>query len=448
MSHLRAFRERLVELRRSYPSWCLRIAVLSIAGFVAVDLMLPRTAHAQSEAAASMSQAAARSCAANPQTADTSSPSVRFIRGTPGSPLCQFTAAGASFDSAAPIQFAVFNTLAIQSGQQFQAIVRERIETLQENKPGDIALHHATSLPGLAGAPYKTGGAASADQDNGGRLGTFFTVEGSKGDQSATSRQDGFDGHTLNLVGGVDYRFSPSLVIGGAVGYQKGKTAFNFDRGSIDLDSYLVSAFFNWSADKGWYLDGIVSHAFNRYDTTRRFVDPAGDRQTTTASPNGRRSTATATIGYNLFRGPYAFAPFVSINYINQHISAFSESGAIDTDFAVGGQSQNSLTGGLGLQGSRPISTSWGVLSLGARAEWKHEFRNDSLVLPMSFSVDPANGAFQVPTDAPDRSYFLVGVSAAAQFARGRSAFIQYDTVLGLRDVSNHILSAGVRLEF
>jgi hypothetical protein len=36
----------------------------------------------------------------------------------------------------------------------------------------------------------------------------------------------------------------------------------------------------------------------------------------------------------------------------------------------------------------------------------------------------------------------------SAQFAQGFSAFLDYDTVLGLRDVEHHRFTLGGRLEF
>ena len=62
--------------------------------------------------------------------------------------------------------------------------------------------------------------------------------------------------------------------------------------------------------------------------------------------------------------------------------------------------------------------------------------------------ADPLQQVFTVATDEPDRNYYNVGLGLAAQFARGRSAFISYETVLGRTAVANNAVTAGLRFEF
>jgi outer membrane autotransporter protein len=358
--------------------------------------------------------------------------------------------------SIAPIQFAVFNTLSLQANQQFQAVIRDRLDGMRGRKPGDIAIGEAATNRYAAFAPpvksYRAGAEPTADQSSNSRWGSFVTAQGASGGQDETARQAGFASQAYSLIGGLDYRFTPSFVLGGALGYQYSRSNFDFDRGSIAADTYTASGFFNWSAESGPYIDGIVSYSWNRYDSTRNFTAPTGPgttaRQAAASAPNGERINAYTALGYNVLRGPYSFAPFLSVNYIYQHVDSFSESGPSTVNLNVPSQTLISLASGVGVQGNRAFSRSWGVLSLTGRAEWKHEFRNDAQVLPMTFQADPVNGTFFVPTDAPDRNYYIVSIGTAAQFAAGKSAFLQYETVLGLSNVTNHILSAGVRIDF
>jgi outer membrane autotransporter protein len=88
------------------------------------------------------------------------------------------------------------------------------------------------------------------------------------------------------------------------------------------------------------------------------------------------------------------------------------------------------------------------VLSPNARLEWEHQFRDNSRLLTGSLVADPVQQVFTVATDNPDRDYFNLAVGLAAQFAKGRAAFISYETVLGRSTVTNHAVTLGVRLEF
>ena len=73
---------------------------------------------------------------------------------------------------------------------------------------------------------------------------------------------------------------------------------------------------------------------------------------------------------------------------------------------------------------------------------------NDSRSVTSKYAVDPFNTFFVIPTDNPDRDYFALGAGVSAVFSKGVSAFLYYETVLGLRDVTRHAFTAGVRLEF
>jgi len=64
------------------------------------------------------------------------------------------------------------------------------------------------------------------------------------------------------------------------------------------------------------------------------------------------------------------------------------------------------------------------------------------------YAVDPFNTFFVIPTETPDRDYFALAVGASAQFSKGISAFLNYETALGLRSVTAHGFTGGVRFEF
>jgi uncharacterized protein with beta-barrel porin domain len=73
---------------------------------------------------------------------------------------------------------------------------------------------------------------------------------------------------------------------------------------------------------------------------------------------------------------------------------------------------------------------------------------NDSRSVTAKFTNDPFNTFFAIPTNAPDRDYAGVGAGLTALFKQGVSAFVNYETVLGLKDVSHHEFTGGIRVEF
>ena len=111
-------------------------------------------------------------------------------------------------------------------------------------------------------------------------------------------------------------------------------------------------------------------------------------------------------------------------------------------------QSVSSLQTALGVRVSRSISSGSGVFIPQAFAAYHHEVDNDSRSIGVRFVNDPAGTAFAIPSEDPDRNFFTLGLGVSGVFARGVSDFLNYETVLGMKDVSNHIISAGLRMEW
>jgi hypothetical protein len=92
-------------------------------------------------------------------------------------------------------------------------------------------------------------------------------------------------------------------------------------------------------------------------------------------------------------------------------------------------------------------SVPFGVLSPYVRAEWGHEYLNDARSITAQFVNNPFQTTFFIPTDSPSRDYAGVGGGIAAQFAKGISSFLSFDTILGLTNFTNYQFVGGVRFE-
>jgi hypothetical protein len=60
---------------------------------------------------------------------------------------------------------------------------------------------------------------------------------------------------------------------------------------------------------------------------------------------------------------------------------------------------------------------------------------------------DDPDGYFVVLTDEPDEYYFVWGIGLAAQFGHSVSAFIDYENIAGLDQITSHEISFGVRVQ-
>lgn len=308
-------------------------------------------------------------------------------------------------------------------------------------------------------------------------LGLFANGIFSVGDRDPTSNEDGFDFHIYGVIAGLDYRFTPKLVLGGAFTYQS--TANDLDNtmtlrlgvptsvngGSADTRSYGFSLYGTYYVLEQLYVDGILGFGWNDYRLDRVInyglgVIPSGPtplvNQIARTDTNGHQFSFSVGAGYDFKQGPWTYGPLARLQYIKLNIDGYQEkinntNPGFGWALALDSQDVESLTTVLGGRASYAISTGLGVLLPQVRIEWEHEFKDDSRLITARFVYDPQrqfpDHTIRFTTDSPDRNYANLGVSLSATFRGGIAAFIDYETVLGLAHVSRHDITLGVRGE-
>ena len=303
------------------------------------------------------------------------------------------------------------------------------------------------------------GGGASADAPgSAGGLGAFVNGSFGFGDKDGTERESGFDFEAGLATAGVDYRFTDSLVAGLAASYSRTTTDFEAGLGDADTQRYGLSLYATnyWGA---LYVDLLAGFAWNVYDMTRRISYGAGPGAgagaagvavdlTALGDTDGPQYTVNVGTGYEFRAAGFSVTPFLRLEFTGLHIDGYTESGASGLDLTVKSQDVFSLQQALGGQLARPFSTPIAVLVPSVRAEWRHEFLDSKRRITAKYANDPFNIFFSIPTDGPDRDFFALAAGLSAQFPQGIAAFFNYDTVLGLRDVTSHNFTGGVRVEF
>jgi outer membrane lipase/esterase len=61
---------------------------------------------------------------------------------------------------------------------------------------------------------------------------------------------------------------------------------------------------------------------------------------------------------------------------------------------------------------------------------------------------NPTGPVAVISSDDPDRDYFNVAAGVVASLAGGTTVALEYETVLGLEDITNHIIRARLRVSF
>jgi len=293
--------------------------------------------------------------------------------------------------------------------------------------------------------------AASADT-LGGRLGAFVNGIGNFGSRDSTSTEAGFDFHSVGTIAGVDYRFTDNFVGGAAFSYLRTESDISFGLGSVDSNTYGGSLYGTYYVGP-LYVDMLGGFSWHDYDVTRRINYGPGlsatvvDR-TATGDTGGWQYNFALGAGYDFRPGAWTVTPYARVEYAHLDIDGYKEQGAFGLNLDVKGQTVESLVTALGTRVSYAVNTSIGVFMPTVHADWRHEALNGRRNIKAQFLNDPSNTIFFIPTDDPDRDYFALGAGVSATFRKGLAAFLEYESLVGLRDVTNHNFTAGIRLEF
>ena len=273
------------------------------------------------------------------------------------------------------------------------------------------------------------------------RWGSFTDISYGFGSHDTTSNTPSHDIDSINVTAGVDYRYSPTLVLGGAFVYSHSNNEFSGNIGDLEVDGYSLAVLGSWYPQETWYVDGIIRGGFNDYDTTRR--DTTGTRAN--GSTDGGEFSISAGTGYDFTLRGWTAGPLFRITYTDVTIDSYRERNstqALDYD----DQDIESLTTNLGAQVSRAINTNFGVVLPQANVEWVHEFEDDGRrVIARPVAGGPA---FAVPVDDLDSNFFRGSIGTTLLLTHGRMLFARYEGELGRADRNDHSISLGARLEF
>ncbi|MCC8986151.1 MAG: autotransporter domain-containing protein [Candidatus Contendobacter sp.] len=316
----------------------------------------------------------------------------------------------------------------------------------------------SASALGKAFAQQK-GGAAGDEPgaDLGGRLGIFVNGTINRGDKSRTTQESGFDYDAYDITGGVDYRFTDRFVAGFALGYSSTSSDLNYSGGNLDGSGYTLAGYANYFFGDNVFLDGVAQYGRGNFDMQRNinYIIPGVTKEffTASASPDAQQWGASIGGGYDFkFDGQGTQATLSGhLNYLKATLNSYDESGAETFDLHVDQNTLKSLTLSLGGEISHAFSMSWGILTPRLRADWVHEFEDNSVPIGGWLLADPIGGvsnSFTYQSDKQDPNYFLLGAGASAVFSHGVQAFLFYQATLGKENYTDNQITAGVRFEF
>lgn len=317
------------------------------------------------------------------------------------------------------------------------------------------------------------GGGASADDgmsDDFSRWGGFLDGSYGWGNRDPTNVEDAFDFDGMEVTVGVDYRFTPGLVLGAIAGHTQQQIDFDARRsvvdGGIETDGYsvIVYGLHEWN---GPYVSASVGWQRLSLDTTRRIAYPSFNPDVESTNVTARGSTDSTTIsatfnaGWALNWRAFGAEPYLRAEYRDMTLDGFGERSVYNSgsragspagfDFRFGDHDIASLDTALGVRVQYALTPRFGVIVPYLKLEYHWQLENDPHAVNANYEglgrVTPAV-PFDIVGDEPDGSFYVAAAGLSLVIKGGWQGFIQYQTVRSLNLLSNDVITGGVRTEF
>jgi uncharacterized protein with beta-barrel porin domain len=359
-----------------------------------------------------------------------------------------------------PEQTASQNTQALEMNNNSTSTISNRLNSVKCKKNKKKGLDNAgcsdnrVTLSQLFNLGNETNKGAAGDEEGSGldKLSIYANGNIGFGDRITTANEKGYNLDSHGTTVGADYRFNDNFIMGTAFNYENASSRFTNDLGKLETDKYSGIIYGSFFSNNGFFVDGIFSGSQLNYSNTRHIqyvLTGNTDSVNTNAIGNnqGNQFNVAMTTGFNFnFKG-LTITPQIRVNYATSEVDAVKEQQGQGWELNIDQQHFESLQTAPGVRASYAISTPWAVIMPMVRAEYVHEFQNDSRTITAYFLQDSQQRRFNIVTDKPDRDFINLSAGMSAQFAHGLSAFVVYDTIQAQRYVNNHNFTGGVRFQ-
>lgn len=284
------------------------------------------------------------------------------------------------------------------------------------------------------------------------RWGGFINGTLSRGDQDVGngSRRVVSDFNSYGLTAGLDYRRSTRWIIGAALGYADFSSDLA-DGGGLSTKGLTLTGYTSWYPRDMFYVDARLSFARMDLELERRINFSSGSftlDRLARGSTESDQLTFAASSGFHISRGMWSFTPNAAVRYVNSQVDGFTETGAGANNATFSDQDIDSLQFSFGLQVTRVISLSNGVLTPQFDISYGRETRGDDLVIEARLAGAAADQVFRVEAEDPDQSFGNVGLGLVYIAANGRQFYMSYRELLGVEGLDRGSLTLGGRFEF
>ncbi len=234
------------------------------------------------------------------------------------------------------------------------------------------------------------------------------------------------NGYTANIWGGslgFDRLVYNNVLVGLSGSYARDNIGTADVNTRTNADSYQGNLYGSLARD-AYYVNGILSYAYNRYDASRHIVFGTTNR-IATSNYDGQQYSAYVESGYSFKNSGFDVTPLLSLQYMRLHINDYAEAGADSLNLNVDAQRYNMLQSGLGAKLAYPITGKDLRFIPEVHAKWFYDFVGDSQQATSTFTGGGASFATQ-GFDPPKSSYNL-GATLTIMMAHNVTLTMNYD---------------------
>jgi len=329
----------------------------------------------------------------------------------------------------------------LRSGQNRISITGLNMSLFSENVPLTAAMQSMVN--------DSIGGSAGADGDLlANRWGAFINGTLAIGTQDDIGDALGYEVESKGITAGIDYRITPKMILGMALGFGSSNSVFNQNSGEQDATNATLTVFGNHFINNSIYADWVVSYSLNQFEIEHQFIDNDGATHIMLSSPVGNQYSISIGGGYDLVLGALQITGFTRADYINSTIDAYVETGDELFSLSISEQNDASMDLALGVKSAYVFALKSGVITPSIEVEWVQNYQGEERTIDASLALDPSAGSFSIVEEAVDSSHLNAAFSLAGTFSSGKSFYFRYDTLLNETDRTSESFTIGGRFEF
>ena len=308
-------------------------------------------------------------------------------------------------------------------------------------RPGETCRQGDNADGPSAGDSAFDSGSLSADErggsqdDEGGPISLWVGGTLRSGNLDGRGGSGGVDFETDGISAGVDYRFSPSFVLGGGVGYGRDESRVGEAGSRIDGEATTAAIYASWHPGEVFYLDTLFGLQRLDYELRRRI---AFNGSLVRGQRDGDQWFASVSAGGEFANEAWLWVPYGRLDMARATLDSYTETGDPLLALRYESMDVDTTTGSVGLRVDYRRKTTWGMFSPQLRLEYQHDFDADA-----EAGIRYADGLgpfYRADVTGYDRNRFVFGLGALMRTDTDWTFRLEYRGLIDSEDRDNGFL--------